>query len=384
MKKGFAIFSIFVMMFSFVIPIKSNAADGITLFTPLTGISLTPGENSSYTIEVLNSASEVKTLDVQVEGVPKGWNTTLTADGFALSSLSVKPSESEEFTLDVSVPLQVEKGTYDFTIVGTDQNGTETTLPISVKVEETGVFKTELSSEQVNMQGDSDSTFTYDVELTNRTAQEQHYALQAKTPQGWQVKFSVGGKDVTSVTVPSNETESISVQVTPAETVEKGTYEIPIVASSGGTQSDLTLEAAITGSYDMELTTADGRLSTDISAGDEKTLTLQIKNTGTSPLSDISLKANTPTDWDVQFEPKEIPTIEAGKTETVKATVSASDNDIAGDYVVEMTAESPEASSTAQFRVSVKTSFVWGWIGVGLIVVVLVGIFFLVKKFGRR
>src|SRR5690606_33593036 len=115
------------------------------------GISLAPGENSTYTIEVLNSSSEVKTLNLGVENVPEQWNYNITANGFALSEISVKPGESEEFTVDVEVPLQIEKGTYNFSITGTDQNGTTTRLPISINVEETGVFKTELTSEQTNM-----------------------------------------------------------------------------------------------------------------------------------------------------------------------------------------------------------------------------------------
>lgn len=384
MRKLFVIFLLLPLILTTFSPINVKAADGITLYTPLTGISLAPGENSSYTIEVLNSSGEVKTLDLGVENVPEQWNYNITADGFALSEISVKPGETEEFTVDVEVPLQIEKGTYTFSITGTDQNGTTTRLPISINVEETGVFKTELTSEQTNMEGDSDSTFSYEVEVTNRTAAEQHYSLQAKAPEGWQVKFEVDGNNVTSVTVPSNESKSVSVDVTPSELVEKGTYEIPIIASSGNTQSDLVLEAVITGTYDIELTTPDGRLSTDINAGKDRTLTLQVKNTGTSPLSDISLSSNTPSNWDVEFSPSKIGTLEAGQTETVKATITASDNAIAGDYVVEMTASSPEVSSTAQFRVSVKTSFMWGWIGIGIIVLVLVGIFFLVKKYGRR
>jgi uncharacterized membrane protein len=384
MKKLITLLFIGILLFSAMPPMTIGAADGITLYTSLTGVSLTPGENATYTVEVMNSSSEVKTLDLSVKGLKEGWQYNITSGGYALNQLSVKPNSSTEFELDLEVPLKVEKGTYSFEIVALDQNDTETTLPISITISETGVFKTELTSNQTNMQGDASSTFNYDVELRNRTAEEQHYALQANAPNGWQVQFKAGGDNVTSVTVPSNESETITVSVTPPEQVEKGTYEIPIAAKAGGTSSELMLEAVVTGTYDIELTTPDGRLSTDINAGDKKTLTLLVKNTGTSPLNDISLSSNTPTDWDVKFEPAKIATLEAGATETVKATITSSDNAIAGDYVVEMTAKSPEVSSAPQFRVSVKTSFLWGWIGVGIIVLVLVGIFFLVKKYGRR
>jgi uncharacterized membrane protein len=383
MKRLVALVSCVVLFLSLLLPINSEAAEGVTLYTPLSGISLTPGESQSYTVDVINDSSTVKTLDLRVEGLPENWVSSITADGFELQQLSVKPNSEENFTLNVEVPLQVEKGSYDFTVIA-EENGVETSLPISVTVAETGVFKTELVTDQINMEGDSDATFSYDVELKNHTAEEQHYALQANAPRGWQVNFKAGGKDVTSVTVGSNQTENISVDITPSKQAKKGEYEIPIIATSGQTKSELSLEAVITGTYSIELTTPDGRVSTDINAGSSKTISLHVTNNGTTDLKDISLSGSTPPNWEIEFSPKDISKLEAGKTEVVKATLTATDKAIAGDYVVEMSAKSPEVSSEKAFRISVKTSLLWGWVGIGIILLVVVGIFFLVKKYGRR
>ena len=41
-------------------------------------------------------------------------------------------------------------------------------------------------------------------------------------------------------------------------------------------------------------------------------------------------------------------------------------------------------SSNAQFRIAVKTSTIWGIVGVAIIVVLVIGIVLAFKKFGRR
>lgn len=164
----------------------------------------------------------------------------------------------------------------------------------------------------------------------------------------------------------------------------EGSFSIPIRASNSSTSSELALEAVITGSYGLELTTPSGLLSTNVNAGGSKTIELLVKNTGTAPLSDINLSADTPVDWEVSFNPKTIENLPAGKSTTVEAKLTSSDKAIAGDYVTSLKAAAAEASSDAQFRVAVKGSMLWGWIGVLVILAILGGIYVLIRKYGRR
>ncbi|HHX76954.1 MAG TPA: hypothetical protein GX697_01185, partial [Firmicutes bacterium] len=73
-----------------------------------------------------------------------------------------------------------------------------------------------------------------------------------------------------------------------------------------------------------------------------------------------------------------------GETAKVKAYIKPSDKAIAGDYVVNISASTPEAYSSADFRVTVKTSALWGWIGVLIIALVGAGIYYLFRRFGRQ
>ena len=55
-----------------------------------------------------------------------------------------------------------------------------------------------------------------------------------------------------------------------------------------------------------------------------------------------------------------------------------------GDYVTSITASTAETTSTADFRVSVKTSSLWGIAGVLIIVALAAGIGYVFRKYGRR
>ncbi|OOC60427.1 COG1470 family protein [Paenibacillus ihbetae] len=356
------------------------AAGEVTLYTPYTSISAPPGETINYPVEVKNNTGGVVTAPLQLNNLPDGWTAKLSGGGWQLKEVSVKPGEAESVTLEVTVPLKVNKGSYSFQLSAVSMGS----LPLTVDITEQGTYQTELTTDQANLEGHADSTFTYTVNLQNRTASKQNYALQADAQAGWDVKFTSGGNQVSSVEIEPGANQSITVDVKPPAEVTEGTFKIPIRASNQSTSSELTLEAVITGSYGLELTTPTGLLSTSVIAGGSKTVELQVKNTGTADLSDINLSSEAPVDWEVTFNPKTIENLPAGQSTTVEAKLTASDKAIAGDYVTNMKASAAEASSDAQFRVSVKGSMLWGWIGVLIILAIIGGIYYLIRKYGRR
>jgi len=362
----------------------SAAAGDVALYTPYTGIAVAPGESVNYTIEVINDSRKIQRVSLEIAEQPKGWEASLTAGGWNIRQLSVRPEESESFQLQTSVPLKVEKGTYRFTIRATDSDGAVHTLPISIEVTETGTFRTELEVEQPNMEGDADSTFQYEMTLHNRTAAEQLYALSTSAPRGWQVEFAVSGQKVTSVKVEANGSQVIDVTVRPPSQVEAGTYAIPIKAQAGSSTAETTLEAVITGTYGLELSTPTGNLNGQLTVGGEKKMELAVTNTGSSELRGIELTASTPVDWEVRFEPETIDVLAPGETATVQAFIKSSPKAIAGDYIVSVEASTPETTAKADLRMSVKTSMLWGLVGVVIIALVAAGIWYLFRKYGRQ
>ncbi|MEW5920228.1 MAG: NEW3 domain-containing protein [Bacillota bacterium] len=362
----------------------SATAGGILLFTKHTGIAVTPGELINHTVDIINDSNSIQQVSLQVVEQPKGWEATLMAGGWEISRLSVKPRSEESFTLQIKVPLQVEKGSYRFTIRAIDNNGRTATLPILTEVTEQGIFKTELETDQPSMQGSADATFNYRLTLRNRTADEQLYALSADAPRGWSVDFMVQAQRVTSVKAEANTTQGINVTINPPAEIEAGIYTIPVKAQAGLSSAEVELEVNITGTYNMELSTPTGRLNASITAGRDRMVELQLSNTGSKELRDIKLNSSAPVDWEVRFEPKSIASLLPGELATVNAYIKSSDKAIAGDYVVNVRAQTPEATDSVDFRVTVHTSVLWGWMGVLIIGVVGYGIYHLFRRYGRQ
>nr|PZN49917.1 MAG: hypothetical protein DIU61_16080 [Bacteroidota bacterium] len=368
------------ILFAFALsPLTALSAPDLILYTPYKGISVSPGQSIDYNIDVINKASGVRDATLVVRGLPKDWTYELKSGGWVLETLSVLPDEKRAVTLKVNVPLKVKKGVYRFSVVAGSA-----VLPLKVTVEEEGTFRSELTTQRPNMEGNSNSTFTFTADLRNVTADEQLYALRSNAERGWNVSFKADGRQVSSVKVGPNQRQSITIEVDPPDVIEAKSYKIPIIASSSSTSAELELEVVIKGSYAMELTTPTGLLSTGITAGKTRRVELTVINKGSAPLTNVKLNHSAPINWDVTFEPASIDRLEPGEQAQVFATISADEKAIAGDYVVTMESKTPEVSSKATFRVSVKTPILYGWLGILVIGGALGGVYTLFRKYGRR
>lgn len=385
MKKKISIILMTLLMIGGMLGFSpTEVAAEVNMYTPYTGLSTTPGESINYSVDVKNTSSSVAHVSFSLKNLPDDWTSKIRAGGHDIRQLSIDADSYQTISLDIEIPLQVEKGEYKFELVARGRNGVEATLPFLVEVSEEGTYSTELTIDQPNLEGHTDATFSYKFNLKNLTANEQNYSLSSEVPAGWRAQFKADGNAVTSVSLEPGANKDIDLDLIPAETASADTYEIPIKASAGGTAAETTLEAVITGSYDIDITTPDGRLNTDITAGRSKMIELIVQNIGTATLNDVSITSSTPPNWEVEFDESEIEVLEAGETKIIKAKVTAADDAIAGDYEASFSATAAETSDNAVFRISVETSTLWGLIGIAIILAVFGGLFYLFKKYGRR
>ncbi|WP_051292615.1 NEW3 domain-containing protein [Olivibacter sitiensis] len=355
-------------------------AQGVTLYTPYTKISVPPGQSIDYSIDIINNGSAVRNASLTVVGLPKDWPYELKSGGWSVGQVSVLPKERKNVSLQVQVPYKVNKGSYTFQVVSPGMGQ----LPLTVVVSEQGTFNTEFNSTQPNMEGAANSTFTFNATLRNSTAEDQVYALQAQAPPGWNVSFKADYKQVSSVNIESYKTKDITIEIKPTDDTKAGKYKVPVIATTNGTSADLALEVVVTGSYAMELTTPSGLLSGEITAGDTKNIDLTVKNTGSAEIKNVQLQSSAPSKWEVTFEPQKIDNLIPGGYVNVKASIKADRKAIPGDYVVNIDAKAAETSSKVSFRMAVETSLLWGWLGILIVILALGAVYYLFKKYGRR
>ncbi len=370
---------------------RSAYADGgLTLYTTYPGVTVSPGQEFTFDLVVKNESGVPQNVALSLSQLPEGWTARFTGSGKPVSRVFVDNDEdnnTSKVSLVVEVPDDAPEGVQSIVATATGQNGAVSSLHLDLNVSTQGYTQDTLTAQYQELAGSSTSTFNFSMTLKNNSGDQQGYSLAApEVPQGWQVKFTTSGtQQISSVNLDAGRSETITVGVTPPVDVEPGKYVIPVTATSTGAPLRLDFAVYIIGTYEMKLSTPTGLLSVDAVAGQGSTVTLNIENTGNADLSNITLTAkSTPANWSVTFDKDTIETLPAGQSVQVAATIKPAKDAVTGDYVVSIQAKSTLASSQADFRVTVKTSTIWGIVGIVIIAAVVVALVLVFRKFGRR
>lgn len=236
----------------------------------------------------------------------------------------------------------------------------------------------------MNIESNNKDPFRFNATLHNGSFQQQVYQLNAQAPKGWTVVFNAEGNQVAALQLDSGKTEPISIAITASPMAKPGKYEIPVSAVAGMDSLQLKLEAVLSGSYGLNVTTPSGKLSENVTEGNNRSLELLIQNTGTLPLNGVELSAQAPNSWNATFDTSMIARLDPGQSQQVKVNIAIPEKTIAGDYLLVLTAKNVNADSSASIRMTVKTSLLSGWLGILIILLAIGLVYFLIRKYGRR
>jgi uncharacterized membrane protein len=237
-----------------------------------------------------------------------------------------------------------------------------------------------------SQKGSSSTTFTFNLTIDNSTAQDLTFSVNAQGPDGWTTDARLtGSSSAASAIVKAGETSSVTITANPPDGVAAGQYPIDVTATAGAKQVKTQLGVEITGSYTLTMSTPNQVLSASGAAGSATTQQLTLTNSGTSDITNVKVQGTGATNWKFAFDQDTIATIPAGQTVTVNATITPSADAIAGDYQLTFTATGDQSTSATQtIRFTVQTSIVGGLIGVGLVIVVAIALWFVFRRYGRR
>ena len=363
------------------VPSVSFAAGTVRLSTPYPAVAVAPGEKVSFDLSVRTDVAD--RVDLAVDQVPDGWIATLRGEGFVVDSVQTSGTDPVALTLDVTVPEDAAAGV-GRVVVAAESGPASAQLALDIRVEETAAGQVTLTSDFPELQGSSDQAFTFSMRLSNDTAEDLTFSLQATGPAGWQVEARPSGQtQAASATVQAGGSTTINVTADAPEGTEAGSFPIVVQAVSPERTVEGELVAAVIGDFSMTLTTPDGIVNTRGNAGGAIEETITIQNSGTAALENVALSATPPTGWDVTFEPESV-TVPANDDGTVVARIVPSGDAIAGDYVVRFRASTDQANDEFELRVTIETSLLWGIVGIGLIALVVIGLGWVFRRYGRR
>ena len=258
-------------------------------------------------------------------------------------------------------------------------------LPLTIRVADAAAGDVSLTADFAELKGPSSTTFTFNLTLHNDTSAEITFTMDAAGPAGWTVAAKPAGQaQATSTTVSRRQHRRDHRHRDAARGRDRGTYPIKVGVSGGTKVASTDLAVTITGTYTLSLSTPDQVLSTTANAGSVKDFALVVANSGSAPVTNVTMTASAPTNWKVEFDPATVASIPAGQTANVTAHITPTSDAIAGDYSMTITSKGTEASADTDIRVRVETPQFWWIVGVVLIVGVFAGLYWVFRKYGRR
>jgi len=360
-----------------------NPAPSLILFTRYPAQMAELGETVTMDL-TLRATGQSQIVRLDVQEAPEGWTVSFRGGGDTIQAVYVEPGTDASASVRLEPPSNPSAGTFRFVILARGE-GLEAKLPIELTVKEKLPPKLTLETDLPTVMGTPNTTFRYNVTLKNEGDEDLTVNLQADAPKGFRVSFKLTGNEVTSLPLKANRSERLSIEAEPFSDIPAGKYPFTILAQGSEAQATLALTAEVTGRPDLSVTAPDGRLSGQAYAGRETPLKIIVQNTGSAPARNVEMSASQPSGWSVEFEPREIAEIPAGQQIEVTTKIRPAEKAVAGDYMITIRAR-PKDSSTesAEFRITVLTSTLWGVIGVAVIAVAVLVVGLAVVRFGRR
>ena len=350
--------------------------------------------------EVRLSASGPTGWEIQFESAPP----TKVVRGIYLPAQEADEDDNQqELTFKVTPSPDADIGNYDFQLIAASSEGTVySSLDLTIGLIASSEIESrivELSADTTIIEQESGRSFKFDVQLKNGGTEDHWFEFFAEQTEsgtpvaaatGWEVSVteSRGGDKIINLLVKAGQSKQLEVTLEPMIPMPPGEYSILFGASSDdGNRDRIQLTAKVTGTYELDIhpPEEDPRLNFSATAGKAKHITLVVENIGSTNLQNISFfSRRIPSEWSVTFTPDMVESLEIGDSRKVDIAVEPSSSAIAGDYMIGFEANGYNCSDTIEYRVKVETSSAWGWIGITIVIVVILGLFGIFYKLRRR
>src|SRR6266567_3203068 len=378
-----------LLMFS----VAANAADqpaaaiaGLFVTTRYPALTIRAGETTTIDLSVRNFKLPPQLLTLAVPQSADGWKATILGGGQPVAAVEVAPDSEERLQLRLEPPAGIGRGDYRFTVEVKNSQYADK-LPITVTIGEEVPAKLKLTTNFPALRGTATTSFKYKVSATNDSGRDATINFSADAPKNFQVGFTeaYGSQQLTSIPIEAGKSKDVEAALTIPRETQASDYKLTLHAKTEAASADLPVSLTIVGQPRLAVSGEGGRLSGEAYAGQDSQLTVVLRNDGSEAAREVELSATTPEGWKSNFDPKTVAQVAPGTTQDVKVTLTPSERAIAGDYQTTIRASAAGGlSESANFRITVLTSTLWGAVGIGIIAAALLVVVFAVARFGRR
>lgn len=366
--------------------------DSFNLIIPYKDLTVGQGQEVTMDTEVVNRTKNPVEVNLALESVPKGWEANFNSryPSYPVRSVTVQGEKSTTIEFKGKVPQNTKPGNYDIKVIAKDTAGKTSysdTINFRVTSAKVATGGLRLSSQYPVLTAPSGQTLKFTIDLKNETNKPLPVSLTAQTPPGWSVRFKpqFGDTQYSSILLKESGSETVAVEIDTPANAEAKEQPVTIVARSGAFEASADLKVNLKGTQDLKMGSLAGTLNTSVTAGARTPVDFVVANAGTAPVRNLAFISKKPSDkWTVEFKPDKLDALNPGEVREIKMEILAPERTIAGDYLMTLTANSPEVNRSVEFRVTVSTPTVWGWIGFGIVALVVLGLVIVFFRLGRR
>ena len=365
---------------------QGDTPKGLFLTTDYPAQTVRAGEVTTIRLKLTNAGLPPEPVALALKDVPAGWKIDILGGGQPVAAAMPGVNQDVALQLRVDVPKDAKPSSNKILVSAKGPIAQSVELPLTLTVGTEAPAKLSIKSRLPSLRGTPRSAFEYTVTVGNDSGKDLTVALSAQGPANFQTTFTegYGSNEISSIPIEAGQTKDIKVKVTPPRDVKAGDYPVLVRVASEGVTAEMRVTLQVSGQGRLALSTKDGRLSGEAEVGKPATYTLVLSNDGTAPIEEVEMSGTVPANWKVDFNPKTVPSIAPNEKKEVQVVVTPGDKAISGDYVASFRANGRGESASADFRITVTTSTLWGIVGVGIIAVALLVLLGAVARFGRR
>ncbi len=350
------------------------------------------GEKININVYFRNMGKTDENLNVWLINNYKKWKASLTTFSFNITGVYIPSGKDKAVVFEAEADKDINPGKYEFPIKAQTTDGKfklSEVIVIEVLKEKSELDKSrgiKLTSSYPEIQGTPDSTFKFAIDIDSTFVDDTPLDLSAQGPKDWNINFKPSYEDkyISSLRIKVNERRTINVEVKPPADAKAGSYPINVIINTPKSRLETPLTVILTGTYSLDVRTAGGLLSLDAKQGKTSNISFYVKNTGSAKNTNIKFMTFKPENWKIEFKPEKIDAIEPGELKQVEMSITPYEDALVGDYSVGVDVAGEKVTKNIELRTTVKASAAWGWIGIGIIVIVIAGLFGLFRRFGRR
>ena len=364
---------------------QGDTPKGLFLTTDYPAQTVRAGEVTTIRLKLTNAGLPPEPVALALKDVPAGWKIDILGGGQPVAAAMPGVNQDVALQLRVDVPKDAKPSSNKILVSAKGPIAQSVELPLTLTVGTEAPAKLSIKSRLPSLRGTPRSAFEYTVTVGNDSGKDLTVALSAQGPANFQTTFTegYGSNEISSIPIEAGQTKDIKVKVTPPRDVKAGDYPVLVRVASEGVTAEMRVTLQVSGQGRLALSTKDGRLSGEAEVGKPATYTLVLSNDGTAPIEEVEMSGTVPANWKVDFNPKTVPSIAPNEKKEVQVVVTPGDKAISGDYVASFRANGRGESASADFRITVTTSTLWGIVGVGIIAVALLVLLGAVARCGR-